>query len=680
MNPFSSIGRLVLLNRPQAAHLMRASLKHAAICLAMVFVLQRLADMIHTAQHGPNSRIFVPTGPAAFLQSVWSMLIIAIFMYVVFAIVYLIKYLRTPTSSTSFLNTPELRIDHKGMAGTLFWLWFRLCLCSVAAVFLVALLFALLALGGLGTFAGPIAFLTVLPLAITTIMATMLITVAIGAVIVPVWGTILGLIGTASSTDSALRATDGTKVFAETDQLVRDVAELSARLGLPHIPMAATIPMANAYAIGDDLKTSIVAVGTPLLETMPREQVRAIIGHELGHLISRDSTRKYFAQCFQNSLVWFLGFRGLKRVGRRILLFLGELTFLALSRRREYWADAVGAALTSKEAMIGALRAVESMPDTPPDAARDFQALMFFDRWSFKSIWSTHPSFSSRIRALETEKYIRLLPVSGWVSPRGPAVDLSWDSLPTHASSSINAAPAPAYAAALHSSDDTASAPAPEQFKQVADDHHVRPKPDDAPRATRESALASIASDISNSKVAGNASMWRGIAVLVAAVGGIGFYTYTSGQETRHEIQIKNATATALGQGQSRITQLEAEIQQHRQTIDNLRREALAARQNAANQERENLSRQIQQLNSKLMTLEQVIIQLRKERDDAIETSNRNSPSEIMPDRSAEIASLNRQIVELRRLSNLFRSMVERGGRGCPSGTYLANDGYCYNR
>lgn len=678
MNPFSSIGRLVLLNRPQAAYLMRASLKHAAICLAAYFVLLVLGNAVHTARHGSFSSSMVPTGPAAFLQALSIILVSAIWMYVIFAIVYLIKYLRTPAISTTFLNTPQLRIDHKGMAGTIVWLWFRLCACSIVAVFTVALFFALLALGGLGTFAGPLAFMTFLPLALVTISATMLTTVVLGSIIVPAWGTILGFLGIASSADNSLRATGGTKVFSETDQVVLDVADLSARLGLPHVPMAATVPMANAFAIGDDLKTSIVAVGTPLLENMPREQVRAIIGHELGHLISRDSSRKYFAYCFQNSLVWFLGFRGLKQVGRRILLFLGELTYLGLSRRREYWADAVGAALTSKEAMIGALRAVESMPDNPPEAARDFQALMFFDRWSFKSIWSTHPSFENRIRALETEKYIRLLPVSGWLAPRGAAVDLSWDSLPAKPSSSINAAPDPAYAAARNPSNDTVGAAAPDKSTQVIDGHDAHLKQEDAQRTRAENALASTASNFSRSPHAGEASMWRGVAFCVIVIGGFAFYAYSSNQDTRHQMQLRNAAATALGQGQGRIAQLEAEIQQHRQTIDSLRREAFAARQNAANQERENSSRQVQQLNSRIVTLEQNVSQISRERDEAVSALEANRRIAI-PDRSNEISNLNRTIQTLN--NNLSRVMfvVRNEGRApCRDGMWPANDGYCY--
>ena len=77
---------------------------------------------------------------------------------------------------------------------------------------------------------------------------------------------------------------------------------------------------------------------------------------------------------------------------------------MASSRRREFWADAIGAALTSKEAMIGALRVLDALP--PPTGEAEMQA-----RFMFHSPFASHPSTAARIEALEQETYIRQLPL-----------------------------------------------------------------------------------------------------------------------------------------------------------------------------------------------------------------------------------------------------------------------------
>ena len=80
---------------------------------------------------------------------------------------------------------------------------------------------------------------------------------------------------------------------------------------------------------------------------------------------------------------------------------------LAFSRNREYWADAIGAALTSKEAMIGALQKLEQAPRLSGN--ENAHARFMFRGRAF----STHPSMPQRIKALEDETYIKRLPRKG---------------------------------------------------------------------------------------------------------------------------------------------------------------------------------------------------------------------------------------------------------------------------
>lgn len=165
----------------------------------------------------------------------------------------------------------------------------------------------------------------------------------------------------------------------------------------------------TAYAIGANANNAMVVIGQPLLDTLTVAEVDAIIGHELGHVANNDMRRMGFARSFQNALVWYLGFsRTLQQWGRWILTWLSELYVLRLSRKREYWADAIGAALTSKSDMIAALEKIHKGP--PLDGFERRNARLMF-RGISGSLFSTHPTLDERRRALDLEVYLRRIPV-----------------------------------------------------------------------------------------------------------------------------------------------------------------------------------------------------------------------------------------------------------------------------
>ncbi len=221
-----------------------------------------------------------------------------------------------------------------------------------------------------------------------------------GYIAVPLWGTIWGLIGLGSQRERALRELR-IKVLQDDDPLALRVYEQAARLGLTTRPWVAVMPHNNAFAIGASPKSALVVIGRPLIETMTETEVDAIIGHELGHIASNDMRRMGLARSFQNSLVWYLGFsRTLQRWARWLLTWLSELLILSMSRRREYWADAVGAALTSKEDMIAALEKLHQEPKLS-SFERDYARLMVHG--VDNALFSTHPTLRQRKRALEKD-------------------------------------------------------------------------------------------------------------------------------------------------------------------------------------------------------------------------------------------------------------------------------------
>ncbi len=229
-----------------------------------------------------------------------------------------------------------------------------------------------------------------------------------GFLAVPLWGTVWGLIGLKRQREGAVRQ-QGITLLAEDDPLSQRVYALAARLGLKTRPWVGIMPHNNAYAIGANADNAMVVVGQPLINTLSTAEVDAIIGHELGHVANNDMRRMGLARSFQNALVWYLGFSDTaQRWGRWILTWLSELYVLRLSRKREYWADAIGAALTGKEHMIAALEKLHNAPEL--DAFERQNARLMFRGIAGGSLLSTHPTLEQRLAALEKETYLRRIP------------------------------------------------------------------------------------------------------------------------------------------------------------------------------------------------------------------------------------------------------------------------------
>lgn len=224
----------------------------------------------------------------------------------------------------------------------------------------------------------------------------------------------------------ALRST-GAKVITapQTRQerwLMASVARHAQAAGLP-MPAVAIFASAspNAFATGATRKCALVAVSTGLLDSMTPQEADAVVAHEVAHIANGDMVTLALLQGVLNTFVIFLarvvGFlvdRGLFRtqegvgpaffivslVAEIALGLLASLIVLAVSRRREYRADAGAASLVGPGPMIAALRRLErGAPEPLPAALRAFGIRGSDTGWTR---WlRTHPTIAQRVAALE---------------------------------------------------------------------------------------------------------------------------------------------------------------------------------------------------------------------------------------------------------------------------------------
>ena len=213
---------------------------------------------------------------------------------------------------------------------------------------------------------------------------------------------------------------DGTEGEAER-WLVQTVEQL-ARQANVRMPEVAIYPgAANVFASGAFRDHALVAVSTDIMRQMTREELRAVLGHEMSHVANGDMVTLTLVQGVLNAFVIFFsrviasvvasGGKGENRRGNDgvyflvtmvlqvVLGLLSSLIVFAYSRRREYAADAGSAKLLgSPFPMIAALRRLGNLqPGTLPDSLKAFGIA----EGRRTSVWSTHPSLEDRIAALQ---------------------------------------------------------------------------------------------------------------------------------------------------------------------------------------------------------------------------------------------------------------------------------------
>ena len=217
------------------------------------------------------------------------------------------------------------------------------------------------------------------------------------------------------------RTIDGSEGPAER-WLVETVQDLARRANVRTPEVAIYEGAANAFATGAFRNSELVAVSTDIMAQMSREELRAVLGHEMSHVANGDMVTLTLVQGVLNAFVIFFSrvvahivanagngerrrssgglYVALVFVMQLVLGILASLVVYAFSRRREYAADAGSARLLGTPSpMIAALRRLGNLkPGVLPDSLK---AMGIAEGRERTSIWSTHPSLSDRIEALQ---------------------------------------------------------------------------------------------------------------------------------------------------------------------------------------------------------------------------------------------------------------------------------------
>jgi heat shock protein HtpX len=232
--------------------------------------------------------------------------------------------------------------------------------------------------------------------------------------------------------DKMVLAMYGAKEVAVEDapRLHQMVEELAKEAGIPKPRVyRVAMPVPNAFATGRNPEHAVVAVTDEIVRILDEQELRAVLAHELGHVKNRDILVSSVAATLAGALSYIAQMAyfasmfggGEDEEGGSPLGFLGDIVFfllapvmamilqMAVSRSREYGADAAGAKISGTPlALASALRKLENYSQAAPLVAEpknEATAHLFivnpFRASAIMSLFSTHPSTEDRIARLE---------------------------------------------------------------------------------------------------------------------------------------------------------------------------------------------------------------------------------------------------------------------------------------
>ncbi|BAW79555.1 heat shock protein HtpX [Candidatus Nitrosoglobus terrae] len=212
-------------------------------------------------------------------------------------------------------------------------------------------------------------------------------------------------------------------------QLLNIIEELSLGATLGYIPKLYILntPEPNAFAAGWSAENALVGVTQGLLDRLNRQEIQAVLAHEVGHIVHGDSKLTLYVGILANviltitnifSQLFYLSSaqdnrrneaankaRLLLIILNMVLPLITQVLYFYLSRTREYMADAASVELTQdNQAMISALRKISSEHETyqydHTDTGQAYRSAAYIYHKG-DSFFATHPSIENRIAALE---------------------------------------------------------------------------------------------------------------------------------------------------------------------------------------------------------------------------------------------------------------------------------------
>jgi heat shock protein HtpX len=201
---------------------------------------------------------------------------------------------------------------------------------------------------------------------------------------------------------------------------VQELAD-KAGIGMPEVGIFNSAAP-NAFATGWNKNNALVAVSTGLLQRMNKDEVKAVLGHEIGHVANGDMVTLALIQGVVNAFVMFfariignfvdkavfknedgpgIAFYITTFVTEIILGILASTIVAWFSRRREFRADEAGAALTSNAAMASALMRLKETYEEPSELSGELVAFGIGGEGKMSKLFASHPPLDERIAALQ---------------------------------------------------------------------------------------------------------------------------------------------------------------------------------------------------------------------------------------------------------------------------------------
>ena len=257
-----------------------------------------------------------------------------------------------------------------------------------------------------------------------------------GLMIALVFAGLMNFVGYWFSDKIAL-SMSGAKPVSESEapDLHRMVRELCRRAELP-MPRLYVIPSAtpNAFATGRNPQHSAVAVTSGIMNILSRDELEGVVAHELAHIKNRDILISSVAAMIAGAISqlahmaqWAMMFGGMSRdrdedsgggslLGGLAMMIVGPIAAMliqmAISRSREYQADAVGAEICGRPlSLANALLKLENGNHRFPMDVNPAQAQMYIvnplTAGGLASLFSTHPPMAERVKRLQDLGYHR---------------------------------------------------------------------------------------------------------------------------------------------------------------------------------------------------------------------------------------------------------------------------------